>query len=320
MYMKIGILTSGGDAPGMNPLIRAVVRSGIYYKHKIYGIENGFEGLIDGKVRELNESSVADIIQRGGTFLGTSRSDRFTTVEGLKKALNVLEIFNIDYLIVCGGDGSLRGALRLKKFGVKVIGIPVSIDNDLAYTEYTIGFMTCLETLIDVISKIRDTTESHSRANVIEVMGRNCGDIALYAGIAGGAENIIIPESPTDIDEIAKKALMGKNRGKKHHIILIAEAMGDPFNFAKKFEELTGIDTKVTIPGYIQRGGSPCVFDRILASQMGLRAIEEINKKNEGLAIGYQKEKIISLAIEEIFDKKKEFSYDLLRMLKIISI
>lgn len=318
--MNIAILTSGGDAPGMNPLIRAVVRSGIYYGHKVYGIESGYQGLIEGKVIELNESSVGDVIQKGGTFLGTSRSPSFQEQDGFNKAINVLDIFNIDVLIVCGGDGSLKGALKLKNAGIKVMGIPASIDNDLAYTDYTIGFMTCLETLCGLISKIRDTTESHGRANVVEVMGRNCGDIALYAGLAGGAENILVPECPTDIDEIAKKAILGKNRGKRHHIILISEAMGSPYEFADKFQSLTGIDTKVTIPGYIQRGGSPCVFDRILASQMGFRAIGEINKNNFNLAVGTRKESIITRNLEEIFSEESKFSYNLLNILKIISI
>ncbi|WP_071025881.1 ATP-dependent 6-phosphofructokinase [Peptoniphilus raoultii] len=318
--MKIGILTSGGDAPGMNPAIRAFVRSGIYNGFEVYGIESGFEGLINGRLNKLNESSVGDVIQRGGTFLGTSRSEEFMTKEGFGKALNILDIFEIDALVVCGGDGSLRGALKLKKSGINVLAIPISIDNDLGYTDYTIGFMSCLETVTEIVSKIRDTTESHSRANVVEVMGRGCGDIALYAGLAAGAENIIIPEYKTPYEEIYKKAIMCKNRGKKHHIILMAEAMGDPYEFAREFEKHTGIDTKVTIPGYIQRGGSPSVFDRVLASQMVFKAMEEIKKKNFGLAIGISRDQIISMEIEEALKVKKKFNKELLDILKVISI
>lgn len=317
--MRIAILTSGGDAPGMNAAIRAVTRTSIYEGIEVFGIKGGYEGLIDAKFEKLIESSVADIIQRGGTILSTSRSERFMTEEGLEKAISSLKIFEIDALIVLGGDGSLHGAKILKEHGINVIGIPCSIDNDLAYTDYTIGFMTAVETVTEAVSHIRDTTEALGRANVVEVMGRNCGDIALYSGVSSGAESIIVPEIPLDINEIAEKAIMGKNRGKKHHIIIMSEGCGSAFDFAKEFEKLTGIDTRVTVLGYIQRGGTPSIADRILASELGYLAVKEA-KKGNSLALGYKDGKVIKMSFDEIFNVKKVFRKDLLEILKTVSI
>lgn len=317
--MRIAILTSGGDAPGMNAAIRAVTRTSIYEGIEVFGIKGGYEGLIDAKFEKLIESSVADIIQRGGTVLSTSRSERFITKEGLEKAISSLKIFEIDALIVLGGDGSLHGAKILKEHGINVIGIPCSIDNDLAYTDYTIGFMTAVETVTEAVSHIRDTTEALGRANVVEVMGRNCGDIALYSGVSSGAESIIVPEIPLDINEIAEKAIIGKNRGKKHHIIIMSEGCGSAFDFAKEFEKLTGIDTRVTVLGYIQRGGTPSIADRILASELGYLAVKEA-KKGNSLALGYKDGKVIKMSFDEIFNVKKVFRKDLLEILKTVSI
>lgn len=317
--MRIAILTSGGDAPGMNACIRAVVRTAIYKNIEVYGIYEGYEGLIDAKFEKMIESSVADIIHRGGTFLRTSRSERFMTDVGFEKAINSLKIFEIDALIVCGGDGTLKGAKKLKDAGINVIGIPCSIDNDLPYTDYTIGFMTAVETVTEAVSNIRDTTESHGRANVVEVMGRSCGDIALFSGVSSGAESIIIPEMEININEIAEKALMGKNRGKRHHIIIMAEGRGSAFDFASDFEKLTGIDTKVTVLGYLQRGGAPSIFDRILASEMGFKAVEEAENMNS-CAIGTTDGHIRARSFDDIFDVKKEFRKDLLEIMKVISI
>lgn len=317
--MRIAILTSGGDAPGMNAAIRAVTRTSIYEGIEVFGIKGGYEGLIDAKFEKLIESSVADIIQRGGTVLSTSRSERFMTKEGLEKAISSLKIFEIDALIVLGGDGSLHGAKILKEHGINVIGIPCSIDNDLAYTDYTIGFMTAVETVTEAVSHIRDTTEALGRANVVEVMGRNCGDIALYSGVSSGAESIIVPEIPLDINEIAEKAIIGKNRGKKHHIIIMSEGCGSAFDFAKEFEKLTGIDTRVTVLGYIQRGGTPSIADRILASELGYLAVKEA-KKGNSLALGYKDGKVIKMSFDEIFNVKKVFRKDLLEILKTVSI
>lgn len=316
----IGILTSGGDAPGMNAAIRAVVRSGIYNGFKVLGIKQGYKGLIEGDLYEMNLSSVADIIHRGGTMLRSARSKQFMTEEGFKKALNIIDVFDIDGLIVLGGDGTLKGARELSKAGVPTIGIPCTIDNDCGYTDYTIGFYTAVETVVDAISKIRDTSTSHGRANVIEVMGRHCGDIALYAGLAGGAESIIVPEIKFNIDDVCKKALQGKNRGKLHHIIVLAEGVGNAYDVSKSIEEKAGIDTRVTILGYIQRGGTPTSFDRILGSKMGDRAVELLMEDKKGRALGIKCNRIIDLDIDEALNIEKQFDKEMYNTAKILSI
>lgn len=317
--MNIAVMTSGGDAPGMNAAIRAVVRTSIYKGMEVYGIYGGFEGLIDGKIEKLNLSSVADIIQKGGTILGTSRSKRFESEEGQESALSKLKIYNIDKLVVLGGDGSAKGALALEKKGIKTAVIPCTIDNDMGYTKSTIGFYTAVETVTDAISKIRDTTEAHGRANVVEVMGRSCGDIALYAGISGGAESIIVPEMETDMDEIAKKMLEGKNRGKRHHIILVAEGAGEGHEVARELQKLTGIETRVTILGYIQRGGSPDPADRIMATSMGVVAVESL-LENKSVAIGIRGGRIFSEPIGTALRTKNKFNRKLYETMKMVSI
>lgn len=316
----IGILTSGGDAPGMNAVIRAVVRTSIYNNIKVLGIEEGYTGLLEGRVKEMGLSSVADIVHRGGTMLRSSRSEEFEREEGFKKALNIIEIFNIDGLIILGGDGSLKGAERLAKEGIPVIGIPCTIDNDLGYTDYTIGFFTALETVVEAISRIRDTSTSHGRANIIEVMGRYCGDIALYAGLSGGAESIIVPEMDFDIDEVAQKAIRGRNRGKLHHIIILAEGIGNAYDVAEELVERTGIDTRVTILGHTQRGGTPTSFDRILASKMGRNAVELLLGEKHGRTIGIKCNEIIDLPLEEALNIKKEFNKNMYETAQILSI
>lgn len=317
--MNIAVMTSGGDAPGMNAAIRAVVRTSIYKGMEVYGIYGGFEGLIEGKIEKLNLSSVADIIQKGGTFLGTSRSKRFETEEGQESAANKLKIYDIDRLVVLGGDGSAKGAMALEKKGIKTAVIPCTIDNDMGYTESTIGFYTAVETVTDAISKIRDTTEAHGRANVVEVMGRSCGDIALYAGISGGAESIIVPEMETNMDEIAKKMLEGKNRGKRHHIILVAEGAGEAHQVARDLQKLTGIETRVTILGYIQRGGSPGPADRIMATSMGVVAVESL-LENKSVAIGIRGGRIFSEPIGTALRTKNKFNRKLYETMKMVSI
>lgn len=317
--MNIAVMTSGGDAPGMNAAIRAVVRTSIYKGMEVYGIYGGFEGLIEGKIEKLNLSSVADIIQKGGTILGTSRSKRFQTEEGQESAVSKLKIYNIDKLVVLGGDGSAKGALALEKKGIRTAVIPCTIDNDMGYTESTIGFYTAVETVTDAISKIRDTTEAHGRANVVEVMGRSCGDIALYAGISGGAESIIVPEMETNMDEIAKKMLEGKNRGKRHHIILVAEGAGEAHEVARGLQKLTGIETRVTILGYIQRGGSPGPADRIMATSMGVVAVESL-LENKSAAIGIRGGRIFSEPIGTALRTKNKFNRKLYETMKMVSI
>ena len=224
--MKIGVLTSGGDAPGMNAAIRAVVRCGIDAGMDVYGIKRGYEGLLDGEIEQMSLSSVGDILHRGGTILKTARSERFSTEEGVKRSKVILGTFGIDALIVIGGDGSMRGALELSKLGVNVMCLPGTIDNDLAYTDYTIGFDTAVNTVLDAISKVRDTSSAHERNTIIEVMGRHCGDIALYAGVGGGAEAVLIPEVEADVNRVCRKILQGAGRGKLNSIIINAEGSG----------------------------------------------------------------------------------------------
>jgi len=316
----IGVLTSGGDASGMNAAIRSVVRTAIYNKLKVYGIKEGYNGLINGKLEEMNLSSVADIIHRGGTMLRSARSDEFMTEKGFNKALNVLRIFDIDGLVILGGDGTFRGAKALNDAGIPVICIPCTIDNDMGYTDYTIGFFTAVETVVDAMSKLRDTSTSHGRANVVEVMGRSCGDIALYAGLAGGAESIIVPEMDFNIDEVCRRVIQGKNRGKLHHIIVLAEGVGNAYEVAETVQERTNTDVRVTILGHIQRGGTPTAFDRILASKMGNKAVELLLANETGKALDVKCNEIISVDLEEALNTQKVFDKHTYEIAKILSI
>ena len=316
----IAIFTSGGDAPGMNAVIRSVVRTAIYNDLKVLAIKEGYNGLIKGDIETMTLSSVADIIHRGGTILRTARSDEFMTEEGINQALEVIKKFKIDAIVVLGGDGTLRGARELARRGIKVIGVPCTIDNDLGYTDYTIGFLTAVETAVSAISKLRDTSESHGRAIVLQVMGRNCGDIALYSGIAGGAESIVIPEVKLDTDAIIKKIQNGRKRGKKHHIIVAAEGALDAYELARIIEEKGAIETRVTVLGYVQRGGVPTVQDRILASDFGYEAVNLLLSGKSGLALGYRSGKIIEVDIDEALETKKAFDKDQLKMVDILSI
>lgn len=316
----IAILTSGGDAPGMNAVIRSVVRTAIYNDLKVLAIKEGYNGLIKGDIETMTLSSVADIIHRGGTILRTARSDEFMTEEGINQALEVIKKFKIDAIVVLGGDGTLRGARELARRGIKIIGVPCTIDNDLGYTDYTIGFLTAVETAVSAISKLRDTSESHGRAIVLQVMGRNCGDIALYSGIAGGAESIVIPEVKLDTDAIIKKIQNGRKRGKKHHIIVAAEGALDAYELARIIEENGAIETRVTVLGYVQRGGVPTVQDRILASDFGYEAVNLLLSGKSGLALGYRSGKIIEVDIDEALETKKAFDKDQLKMVDILSI
>ena len=316
----IGILTSGGDAPGMNAAIRAVVRSSIYYGCKVYGINRGYKGLIESDLVEMNLSSVGDIIHRGGTILKSSRCEEFKTEEGRQKAVKILKKYNIDCLVVIGGDGSFRGAQKLSELGFPAIGIPGTIDNDLAYTDYTIGFYTALNTIVDAISKIRDTSSSHERVNIIEVMGRHCGDLALYSGLAGGAETIIVPEIDYKIDDICLRLETTKKRGKRHSIIMLAEGVGNANDIGGKIIEKTGVDLRVTVLGHVQRGGSPTAFDRILASRMGVRAVELLLDGQSARVVGIKDDEIIDMDIHEALSKKKDFDKKTYQMTQILSI
>lgn len=318
--MRIGVLSSGGDAPGMNAAIRAIVRTAIFNKMEVYGINRGFAGLLEEDITPLSVYSVADILHRGGTILRTSRSEFFATDAGVKKGAEVLDEYGIKHLIVIGGDGSTRGAAALKKRGVSVIVIPGTIDNDMGCSDNSIGFDTAVTTALDAISKIRDTTSSHNRINVVQVMGRKCGDIALYAGLSGGAEAMILPEVKTDLDAICDRILQGKDRGKLHSIVMLAEGCGNYMDYCAKIEELTQVTTRGTNLGYIQRGGSPSNADRNLACFMGYNAVMSIIKKTTGCVIVQRCGSYLGIPIEEAIQMKKIFRQDIYDMASVLSI
>ena len=312
--MRIGILTSGGDAPGMNACIRAVVRGGLYYGMEVYGIMQGYEGLINGEFVRMGTASVADIIHRGGTILQTARSIAFTTEEGIRKGYENLKKNGIDALVIIGGDGTLRGGKDLyEQTGMRVFGLPGTIDNDLAYTDFTIGFDTSVNTVLSAIGNIRDTSSSHGRTTIIEVMGRECGDIALHAGLAGGAETILVPEKSYDLDDIIKKLQAGRDRGKRHSIIIKAEGFGmSSEDLAKTLtERMEGAEVKVVILGYIQRGGSPTARDRILASRTGVRCVELIKEGVSNAAVGIKGDTVVDypLAVALAMEKNSHLEY-----------
>ena len=318
--MKIGVLTSGGDAPGMNAAIRAVVRCGIDAGFEVYGIKRGYEGMLDGEIEQMSLSSVGDILHRGGTILKTARSERFSTEEGVKRAKVILGTFGIDALIVIGGDGSMRGALELSKLGVNVMCLPGTIDNDLAYTDYTIGFDTAVNTVLDAISKVRDTSSAHERNTIIEVMGRHCGDIALYAGVGGGAEAVLIPEVEVDVNRVCRKILQGAGRGKLNSIIINAEGSGvSSDELAKEIADVTGRETRIVVLSYLQRGGVPTLDDRLLASQSGAKAIELIQNGIKNRAIGTVNGKIQAFEIEGALSEKPEFDHELYELIDMLS-
>lgn len=317
---KIGVLTSGGDSPGMNAAIRAVVRCGIDRGMTVYGISRGYEGLIDGDIREMDRASVGGIIHRGGTVLGTARSERFMTAKGQDKAVSVLEAFGIEGLAVIGGNGSLTGALELDKRGIKIMGIPGTIDNDLGYTDYTIGFDTAVNTVLDDISKLRDTSSSHGRTTLVEVMGRNCGDIALRAGLAGGAEFVMIPERDYDIGDVCRKILEGAARGKKHSIIIKAEGSKlSSQEVVDKISEITGKDTRMVVLSYLQRGGSPTSDDRILATMAGAKAAELLYDDADSKAIGIVGNKITVLPLYDALQITRDVDPYMLELIDVLS-
>lgn len=315
----IAILTSGGDAPGMNAAIRAVVRMGLEKGLRVMGVQRGYSGLINGEIFEMNRQSVSDIIQKGGTILRTARCEEFRTEKGREKAAKVLKVFGIDGLVVIGGDGSFTGAKLLSKLGVSTVGIPGTIDNDLAYTDYTLGFDTALNTVLDAINKLRDTSSSHERVSIVEVMGRNCGDIALFAGIAGGAERVIVPEKGYDLNELCRTILEGKLRGKMHNLIILAEGIGGANSLAESVQEITGIETRATILGHIQRGGSPSAFDGILASRMGARAVEVLLEGKSSRVIGIRSGQITDDDIDEALAMPRKFDDKLYEIARALS-
>lgn len=316
---RIGLLTSGGDAPGMNAAIRSVVRSGLYFGMEVYGIERGYAGLIDNDLVKMEMRSVSNIVQCGGTKLRTARCLEMLTKEGQQKALATLEKNGIEGLVVIGGDGSFRGAKVLSEYGVPTIGIPGTIDNDLAYTDYTLGFDTAVNTCIDVINKLRDTMTSHERVCVVEVMGRHCGDIALYSGIASGAEIIVVPEIEFNMDEIVAKIRSSRANGKHSNIVVIAEGVMSAAKFAEQLQAVTEYSVRPTCIGHVQRGGSPSMSDRMLAAQFGNKAVRLLNEGIGNRVVGIHDNHIIDMDIIEAVSMKKTFNYELYETLQMIS-
>ena len=303
----IGILTSGGDAPGMNAAIRAVVRRAINDGLSVKGIQRGYMGLLNEEIIDMDKHSVSDIIQRGGTILGTARCAEFKTPEGQEKADEICRKYDIDGIIVIGGDGSYRGAQALARHGINTIGLPGTIDLDIACTDYTIGFDTAVNTAMEAIDKVRDTSSSHERCSIIEVMGRNAGYIALWCGIANGAEDILIPEK-YDYDEqrLIDNIINNRRHGKRHHIIINAEGIGHSTSMARRIEAATGIETRATILGYMQRGGSPTCKDRVYASIMGAYAADIIAAGKTNRVVGFRDGRFQDFDIEEALSMTKQ--------------
>lgn len=317
---RIGVLTSGGDAPGMNAAVRAIVRYGIEAGLEVYGIYKGYEGLINGLIKEINRRSVSDILQRGGTILKTARSEEFKTEEGVKKGIDRARIFNLDLIVVIGGNGSFRGAKAISDMGMPVICIPCTIDNDLAYTEQTIGFDTAINTVLEAITRIRDTSSAHERTTVIEVMGRECGDLALYSGLAGGAEVALVPELVADMDYVCMKVMQGVNSGKQHSIIVKAE--GYPVStddIVKEVAKRTGRSVKPVVLSYLQRGGSPSLRDRLIATECADVAINLIKAGEYNRAVGIINGKVTDISLSKAIEAKRTFNEAMYNSIDILS-
>ncbi len=317
----IGVLTSGGDAPGMNAAIRAVVRTAIAKGLKVKGIKKGYHGLLNEEIIDMEAKDVSDIIQRGGTILGTARCLEFKTKEGQELGAEICRRHGIDGIVVIGGDGSYRGAQKLSQNGINTIGLPGTIDLDIACTEYTIGFDTAVNTAMEAIDKVKDTSSSHERCSIIEVMGRNAGYIALWCGIANGAEDILIPEK-YDYDEqrIINNIIDNRKKGKSHHIIINAEGIGHSTSMARRIEAATGIETRATILGYMQRGGNPTAKDRYYASIMGAKAVDILLAGKTNRVVGYQHGEFVDFDIEEALNMQKcinEYQYEVAHLLSI---
>jgi 6-phosphofructokinase 1 len=319
---RIGVLTSGGDSPGMNAAIRAVVRTGIYYGLEVYGIMRGYQGLIEDDIFKMESRSVANIIQRGGTILKTARSKIFTTPEGRKKAYEILKKRGIDGLVIIGGDGSFRGAVQFSsEFDIPCIGIAGTIDKDIHGTDFTIGFDTAVNTAVQAIDKIRDTADAHDRLFIIEVMGRDAGYIALHSGIATGAENILVPENKTDIEDVIASLQEKERRKKLVNIIVVAEGYyGGAAEVSKIVKErLPNVETRVCILGHIQRGGPPSCLDRLIASRMGYHAVESLIEGRHNVFVGIQNNKMNYIPLEKVHKKKGTISDDWMRIVRILA-
>ncbi|SFE68398.1 6-phosphofructokinase [Alteribacillus iranensis] len=317
---KIALLTSGGDSPGMNAAIRAVVRKAIYHDIEVFGVKNGFAGLIEDDIQKMSLGDVGDIIHRGGTILYTARCEEFKEVEGQQQAISNLKARGIEGLIVIGGDGSLRGAQKLENMGFPVAGIPGTIDNDVAGTDFTIGFDTALNTVVQAVDKVRDTATSHDRTYVIEVMGRESGDLALWAGVAAGAETIIVPESSYNMQDIIDRLNRGRDRGKRHSIIIIAEGAGTAPEMARLLKEKMNIETRMTVLGHIQRGGSPTAFDRVLASRLGGSAVEQLLEGISGQMEGILNNELARTSFSYVFSGNHRFNDMMYKLSQELSI
>ena len=321
MAKTIAVLTSGGDAPGMNAAVRAVARAALSKGIKVYGVRRGYNGLLNGDVFEMNLRSVSDILSKGGTVLYTARSPEFNTKEGVKKAADNCRKLGIDGVVVIGGDGSFRGARDLTGEGIPCIGVPGTIDNDISSSDYTIGFDTAMNTAMEMIDKIRDTAQSHDRCSVVEVMGRRCGDIALEVGIAIGASAILVPEVPYDLKkDVIDVLLKNRETGKKHFIIVVAEGIGGIDGIVKEIEAQTGIETRGTVLGHVQRGGSPTLRDRVVASRMGYRAVELLEEGQSNRVVEMKDNHIVDYDISEALAMKKQFNTKLFNIAHEISI
>lgn len=305
---SIAVLTSGGDAPGMNMAIRAIVRSGFHYGFNVYGVYNGYKGLVNGDINKLNRESVSRILNRGGTILGSARFPEFVEEKYQKIAADNLRQLGIDGLVVIGGDGTFKGALALVKQGIKCIGIPGTIDNDIPSTDYTIGFFTALNTAVESIDKLRDTSFSHRRCSVVEVMGRHCGDLALYAGIAVGSEFIITPETGFDKKQTLEAVKQSYKRNKRHAIVVVTEKMIDVDRLAKDIESYVGYETRTTILGHVQRGGTPTAFDRLLAAEMGEYSVKLLFEEKNGRVVALKGMDIVDYDFEKALKMKKTVS------------
>ena len=303
---RIAVMTSGGDAPGMNAAIRAVVRSGIHYGLEVYGVYFGYKGLYEGNIKKLDRYNASRIISRGGTILGSARFPEFKEKEVRQQAIDQLNKLEIDGLVVIGGDGTYRGAQALSEMGFPTIGLPGTIDNDISSTDYTIGFFTALQTVVDSIDKLRDTSMSHKRCSVIEVMGRHCGDLTLYAGIAGGSEFLVTPEVGYNKERLLEAIKHSNKIGRLHAIVVVTEHMVDVHELAKEIEETTGYETRATVLGHVQRGGHPVAFDRVLATEMGEYAVDLLVHGITGRAVGLKGMEYVDYDINFALNKKRE--------------
>ena len=316
----IGVLTSGGDAPGMNAAVRAVVRTAIAMGMKVKGIRRGYNGLIEGDIIDLDVRSVSDIIHRGGTVLYTARSPRFKTEEGIQEAIDNCKKHGIEGIVVIGGDGSYRGARDLSLRGIPCVGVPGTIDNDISSTEYTIGFDTAMNTAMEMVDRLRDTSQSHDRCSVVEVMGRRAGYLALQTGIAVGAIAVLVPEVEFKIEDVIEKIKATQKTGKKHFIIVVAEGVGGVEEIAKKIEEGTGVESRATILGHVQRGGNPTIRDRVMATKMGYAAVKLLNEGIGNRVIGWKNGEIVNYDIYEGLNMKKPFDNEMYEIANTTSI